>query len=98
MPAKRVTDEDIKRMNELYLKIGTYAGVAREVGFSGSTVKKYIIIDYVAEEEIEKNKITFDKEIPDVSTIKFPTNWKYYLSLSEQEKEDMELLRKEVAI
>lgn len=99
MPAaRRVTDEDIKRMNELYLKIGTYAGVAREVGFSGSTVKKYIVTNYIAEEEIEKNKITFDKEIPDASTIKFPTNWKYYLSLSEQEKEDMELLRKEVAI
>ena len=41
MPAaRRVTDEDIKKMNELYLEIGTYAGVAREVGFSGSTVKK----------------------------------------------------------
>ena len=99
MPAaKRVTDEDIKKMNELYLEIGTYAGVAREVGFSGSTVKKYIVENYVAEEEVNKSKITFGKKIPDASTIRFPNDWKYYLSFTEQEKKDMEDLRKEVSI
>ena len=42
MPRKLVTLEDITLMNELYKQIGTYAGVARQVGFSASTVAKYI--------------------------------------------------------
>lgn len=41
--ARKVSDADIERMVELYSQIGTYAGVAREVGFSASTVRKYII-------------------------------------------------------
>jgi hypothetical protein len=41
--AKRVQESDITRMLELYKELGTYAGVAREVGFSASTVRKYII-------------------------------------------------------
>lgn len=40
--ANRVGPLDIIKMNELYLTIKTYAGVAREVGFSASTVKRYI--------------------------------------------------------
>ena len=41
--AKRVQESDIARMLELYRELGTYAAVAREVGFSASTVRKYII-------------------------------------------------------
>lgn len=44
--ARRVTDKDIKLMNELYVKYGTYAAVAREVGFAPSTVKRYITPNY----------------------------------------------------
>lgn len=36
--ANKVTHEDIKKMNRLYLKLKTYAAVSREVGFSPSTV------------------------------------------------------------
>ena len=35
----KVTNEDIVRFNELYAKLKTYAAVARETGFSASTVK-----------------------------------------------------------
>ena len=42
----RVSPDDIIRFNNLYLELKTYAGVARETGFSASTVKKYIIKDY----------------------------------------------------
>ena len=44
--ARRVTDRDIKLMNELYVKYGTYAAVAREVGFAPSTVKRYMTPNY----------------------------------------------------
>lgn len=40
--ANPVTAEEIQRMNELYLAYGTYSAVAREIGRSASTVKKYI--------------------------------------------------------
>lgn len=44
--AKRITNEDIERINEAYLHFGTYAAAARAVGCSPSTVKKYVVEDY----------------------------------------------------
>ena len=41
--ASKVTNEDILRINELYYKHKVYAEVARQTGFSASTVKKYVI-------------------------------------------------------
>ena len=98
MPRKTVTEIDIQKMNELYLSIGTYAGVAREVGFSPSTVKRYIVPSYIAAEEVEKARILFDKEIPAVETIIFPPDWSTFLSLSPEEKIECEILRKEVLL
>ena len=46
--AKAIDTEMIIQINELYKKIGTYAGVAREVGISATTVRKYVRDDYVA--------------------------------------------------
>ena len=40
--AQRITEEQIEQINRLYLIYGTYAAVAREVGCSATTVKKYI--------------------------------------------------------
>lgn len=48
----RVTQEEIKEMNELYLQYKTYSAVAREVGRAPSTVKRYIDPNYKHEEEI----------------------------------------------
>lgn len=42
----RVSQDEIIKMNELYLEYGTYAAVAREVGRAPSTVKRYIDPDY----------------------------------------------------
>lgn len=46
-----VKHDDIIKINEAYLRIGTYSGVARELGYSPSTVKKYVSLDYVSQEE-----------------------------------------------
>ena len=68
--ANKVTHEDIKKMNQLYLKLKTYAAVSREVGFSPSTVKKYIIPNFT--EIREENIIRFDCEnLPKFSAEKF---------------------------
>lgn len=42
----RVSEQEIIKMNELYLEYHTYAAVAREVGRAPSTVKKYIDPNY----------------------------------------------------
>lgn len=40
--SKRVTPEEIVKMNQLYNKYGNYAAVGRELGRAGSTVAKYV--------------------------------------------------------
>ena len=54
-----VTQEMVKEINELYLQIGTYAGVARKIGIAPTTVKKYVVPHYIAESTIQKK--VFDK-------------------------------------
>lgn len=96
--ATKVTEQDKIQMNELYLKLRTYAGVARETGFSASTVKKYIIPNYVSIENIKIKK--FDKEIP-ADFPPYPTSgleWLQLLAVSPQEWEEIKELRKEVLI
>jgi hypothetical protein len=54
--ATKITTDIIKQINELYVKLGTYAAVARELGIAASTVKKYVVKDYrpIAEREIRR--------------------------------------------
>ena len=96
--AKRVSDADMIQMNELYLKVKTYAEVARQTGFSPSTVKKYIIANYISQEDIEIVK--FDKDIPNdfppVPTTR--EEWITLLTLTNEEWEGIEELRKEILI
>ena len=42
----RVTEREIEQMNELYIKLGTYSAVAKELGRSAGTVSKYIKAGY----------------------------------------------------
>lgn len=100
MPRKLVTLEDITLMNELYKQIGTYAGVARQVGFSASTVAKYIQKDYIPKADIKIKK--FSSVIPK-NTITLPASdkkleWKKLFSLSEQEIAEINELRMELSI
>lgn len=53
----RVTESEIKQINELYLQYGTYAAVAREVGRAPSTVKRYVDPNYQSTTpKVEENK------------------------------------------
>lgn len=54
--ANKVTESVKIEFNELYLKYKTYAEVARQTGFSASTVKKYIIPNFVSRENIKFTK------------------------------------------
>lgn len=92
-----VTQDMIKQINELYLKIKTYSGVAREVGIAPTTVKKYIIPNYQSEENIKK--IIFKKEdIPELSFEKFKNleDWGSLCNLTDEEKEEVKELWNEI--
>lgn len=93
-----VTQEMTKEINELYLQIGTYAGVARKIGIAPTTVKKYVIPGYTSEKEIKK--IIFDKsklsQEVDYSLFKNKDTWGDLCVLSNDEKEEIKELWKEL--
>ena len=97
--ASKVTSEDILHINELYYKYKTYAETARQTGFSASTVKKYVIPGWkpVATENIIKFEL---KQIPefDGSVFKNVNNYGELCVLTEQEKEEMKELWRELAV
>lgn len=97
MGAKRVQQHDIIKMNELYLQIGTYAGVAREVGFSAGTVKRYIQEDYIAKDQMEKIEY-IEFNIPSMKSIKYPNNWNDFLKLTDEEKIAIKELQKTILL
>lgn len=97
MGVKRVQQEDIIKMNELYIQIGTYAGVARAVGFSAGTVKRYIQENYVPQEKMQPiEKIEF--EIPSIADLVYPKNWNEFLQLTDTELEGMKILQQSILL
>ena len=57
----KITPEIAEQINILYLKLGTKAAVAREIGCSPATVSRHIIKDFKLPEE--KTAYTFDGAI-----------------------------------
>lgn len=97
--ANKVTNEDILRINELYFQYKKYAEVARQTGFSASTVKKYVIKDWVPVEV--ENIIRFDlSQLPKFSTDLFTgvQNFGSLCVLSEEEKKELKELWKELEV
>lgn len=98
--ASKVTQEDIININELYIKHKTYAAVARETGFAPSTVKKYVIPNYIPQDKIEK-KIFTEDQIPeslDYSLFKGLENWTAICKLTDAELTEIKELWKEITI
>ena len=97
----RVTSEDILRMNEIYYKTRVFAEVARQTGFSASTVRKYVDIKWTP--VVTENVITFSmKDIPDfkeaVKCFRGVDNYGDLCVLTEQEREEIKELWKELAV
>lgn len=94
---KTVQPDDIIAINEAYIKIGTYAGAGRATGWSGGTIKRYIIPDYVPQSEqepIEKEEFV----IPSSDCLEFPDNWEKTLQISEEELKGIIELQKTIII
>ena len=99
--ANKVTNEDILRINELYYKHKVYAEVARQTGFSASTVKKYVIPGW--EPVQTENIIHFDiAQLPDfteaVKIFRGIDNYGNLCVLTEFEQKEVEELWKELAV
>ena len=101
MARSSITQDKIIEINELYLKIGTYAGVSRELGGSPSptTVKKYIIPGYMSKNTINK-KVFHKDDLPEFATDLFcgVDNWGDLCRLSQNEKNEIMELWNELLI
>lgn len=97
--AKRVTNEDVLKFNEIYYKTKTYAEVARQTGFSASTVKKYIDMNWtpVEAKEIKRFDLSSLPEF-DASSFRGIENYGDLCVLTERELEDLKDLWEELAI
>lgn len=99
--AKAISSEQVIQINERYVECHNYSQVARELGVSPSTVRKYVRPDYkiVAEVEIQHPDLPLlrlwaqnyilskaDMANPDI------------LKLTKQEEEDLKDLWKELKI
>ena len=102
MPRRTVTENDKIQFNELYLKHGTYAEVARQTGFSASTIRKYIVDNYVSVESIAEIENKFEEDIKNLKPkFDFPKSlkeWQELFEWTKEEKEECEELRKEILI
>jgi hypothetical protein len=99
--AKRVTNEDILVFNEIYYKTKNYTQVARETGFSASTVRKYIDKNWqpVASENIIRFDITQLPDFTEAAKIfRDVDNYGYLCQLTPMETEEIKELWKELAI
>ena len=95
----RVTSEDILRMNEIYYKTHVFAEVARQTGFSASTVRKYVDVNWKPIES--ENIIKFDmNDLPEFDTTCFKgiENYGDLCVLTEREQDEMKELLKELVV
>lgn len=98
--AKRVTVDDIRQMNDIYYVHKSYAEVARQTGWSASTVAKYVDKNYLPEEQREIIRFTPTKELEEFSTAIFKgvENLGELCVLSEEEKQEMLIFTRELDI
>ena len=97
--ANRVTSEDILRMNKIYYKTRVFAEVARQTGFSASTVRKYVDVNWKPIEN--ENIIKFDmNDLPEFDTTCFKgiENYGDLCVLTEREQDEMKELLKELVV
>lgn len=91
--AGRITEEQKELINELYAEIGVKSQVAKIVGCSPSTVTRYLIEGYVP--KTDRVKIVFEGKPTGCDEL--IKNFSIEaLSLSDEERADLEVLKKEI--
>ena len=95
--AARITEDQKIQMNILYQELKTYAAVARAMEVSASTVKRYIIPDFVNPKELTITTVQI-AELPPVDIDKFKQPFGNLCILSDEEKEEIKELWKELLV
>lgn len=97
--ARRVSVDDIRQMNEIYYKCKSYAETARQTSWSASTVAKYVDKNYAPAVESDIKRFDVSK-MPEFPLIAFEnvTNFGELCVLSDEEREEIRELWKELAI
>lgn len=95
--ANRITNDDIQKMNELYLEVKTYAGVAKLMGCAPTTVKKYIIPNFVPISEVQIKKWSGDLPEFDYKIFR-KKDWGSLCELSPEEEKEFQDFKKEVVL
>lgn len=94
--ANRITEEQIRIINEEYLRCHTYSGAAKAAGCSPSTAKKYIIPNFSACAPSTKE---YDIEpMPIESITVFTTTSQILTELTIEEEEELKDFWKEIRI
>lgn len=98
--AKRVTNEDIILINEIYYKTKSYAETARQTGWSAGTVSKYVDKNYAppAPTEIVRVDMSILPTEFNTDIFKDLDNYGELCVLTEEEKNAMTELWKEMKI
>lgn len=92
----RITEDQKIQMNILYKRLGSYAAVAREIGCAPTTVKRYIVDDFIEPEQIQQN-IFVPAILPEIDFSLFRTkSFAELCILSEDEKQEVKELWKEI--
>ena len=99
MPRK-VTIDDIRKMNEIYYQCHNYAETARQTGWSAATVRSYIDKNYNPVIEDQIHRFDVDTEMPEFSTAMFTgvDNYGDLCVLSDEEVKEIEQLLKEIPV
>lgn len=98
--ATKITTEDIFNINRLYNIHKTYAEVARQTGFSASTVKKYVDKNWTPPIEsvvkFDMNSLPFYGKA--IETFRAYEDYGLMCGLSDKEKEEIKLLWNELSV
>ena len=89
----KLTEEKIKAIQEAYLRIGTYSGVAKELGCSAVTVRKYTS---EMNKPLETTIVPFEGEIIPVEMIDFNFPLHEWTHLTDEEIREVKKLQEEM--
>lgn len=92
---RRVTPEDVIKINEAYLLCGSYSAAAKATGWSASTVSKYVDPNYKS--SVEGARVPFVQTIEPAAldiALEYLLNHSNLSCLTEQEHVDMKAIWK----
>lgn len=98
--ARRITIEDIRKINDLYYKYHNYAEVARQTGWSASTVRAYVDKNYnpITEDQVRRFDPNTDMHPFNETIFEGLDNYGELCVLSEEEENEIHELWKELVV